>query len=399
MGGSGNSWKHASKTSYEIAFTYKGIRCRERIKLKPSTSNDRRISNHLGAILDAIDKDTFDYSVTFPDSKLRLHFIEKQGDALLLENYLDEWLEAKVKRIAASTLQGYTKIINNLIIPKFKGQMLSMLKRSEIRKWLADMDCSNKRLSNIQSVFRTALQDAVDDEIIDTNPLYGWKYENREAPKTEDDVDPFNSEEQQLILGELTGQNRNLYQCFFWSGLRPSEMVALQWSDIDWLRGEIDVNKALTQASEEFEETKTRAGKRRVKILAPVMEALIDQKQYTYLQNKEIFQNPITNEAWTGDASLRKTVWAPALRRAKVKYRRPYQTRHTYASMMLTAGESIAWLADQMGHADWASLRKTYAKFIKNAIPDAGEKAVQMFNKNVVKNVVISTPIHPKKLA
>jgi len=47
--------------------------------------------------------------------------------------------------------------------------------------------------------------------------------------------------------------------------------------------------------------------------------------------------------------------------------------------MMLTAGESIAWLANQMGHADWGMLRTIYAKFIKDSIPDAGHKAVEMF--------------------
>jgi integrase len=399
MGRTGNGFSHASESSYQITFTYKGVLCRERIKLKPSAANDRRIANHVGAIYDAIDKGTFDYAVTFPNSPRRLLFLERQGDALMVEAYLDDWLVTKTKQIKASTLQGYTKIINNLIIPEFKGTVLGELKRPAIRKWLAEMKCGNKRLTNIQSVFRTALQDAVDDEVIENNPLNGWKYQNKEIVKPDDDVDPFTAKEQGLILSELTGQNRNIYQCFFWSGLRTSEMVALQWDDIDWQRGEIDINKAMTQASDEFEEPKTKAGKRKVKILAPVMKALLDQKQYTFLQNKEIFQNPATNEAWDGDASLRKTVWQPALKRAKVKYRRPYQTRHTYASMMLTAGESIAWLAQQMGHADWASLRKTYAKFIKDSIPDAGDKAVKMFGKNAALNAAQSTPIHPKKLA
>jgi integrase len=48
--------------------------------------------------------------------------------------------------------------------------------------------------------------------------------------------------------------------------------------------------------------------------------------------------------------------------------------------MMLTAGESIAWLANQMGHSDWGMLRTIYAKFIKDSIPDAGDKAVKMFS-------------------
>lgn len=379
MGRVSSGITQASESSYEISFSYRGKRCRERIKIKPSPTNLKRLQNHLGAILDSIDKGTFDYSVTFPDSPRRLQFIEKKGDVLLTEDYLDEWLTAKEKELKASTLQGYTKIINNFIIPEFKGKPLADLKRVDIKKWLSEMECSNKRLSNIQSVLRTALQEAVNDDVIEINALYGWKYENKQAPKIIDDVDPFNAKEQELILSELQGQHRNMFQVFFWTGLRPSELVALQWDDIDWQRNTITVNKSLTQAAKEFEEPKTKAGNRAVKILKPALDALNNQKQFTLLQGKSIFINDRTGEPWTGDQGLRKTVWMPALKRAKVKYRRPYQTRHTYASMMLTAGESIAWLAEQMGHADWSSLRKTYAKFIKDSIPDAGEKAVKMF--------------------
>lgn len=389
MGRNGSGVTQASESSYEIAFTYRGIRCRERIKLKPNATNLKRVQNHLGAILTAIDNDSFDYSATFPDSKRRLLFLEKQGEALTSETYFDDWLTDKSKQIKSSTLQDYTKIINNLIIPKFLGVNISKIKRADIRTWLAEMTCSNKRLSNIQSVMRTALQDAVTDELIETNPLYGWKYENKEAPKKVDDVDPFTAKEQELILNELVGQDYNIFKFLFWTGLRTSELVALQWDDIDWQRGTINVNKAMTQASDAFEEPKTKAGIREVKILAPAMEALNDQKQYTLLKNKEIFQSSHTGDPLTGDQRLRKVIWQPALKRAKVKYRRPYQTRHTYASMMLTAGESIAWLAQQMGHADWSSLRKTYAKFIKDSIPDAGDRAVEMFSKKAGKKLAI----------
>lgn len=244
------------------------------------------------------------------------------------------------------------------------------------------MKCSNKRLANIQSCFRAALQEAVNDEYLEVNPLYGWTYANKEAPKDEDDVNPLSMAEQSLVLNELTGQCRNMVQFFFWTGLRTSELVALNWDDIDWQRGVIKIKKSLTQASSDFEQPKTRAGNRDVKILAPAMEALNNQKQFILLANKEIFQNPRTGKRWTGDQAIRKTVWTPALKRAKVLHRRPYQTRHTYASMMLTAGESIAWLAEQMGHNDWAMLRKTYARFIKDSIPDAGDKAVEMFSEN-----------------
>ncbi|MFB0936677.1 MAG: tyrosine-type recombinase/integrase, partial [Propionivibrio sp.] len=47
-----------------------------------------------------------------------------------------------------------------------------------------------------------------------------------------------------------------------------------------------------------------------------------------------------------------------------IRYRRPYQTRHTYASMMLSAGENVMYVANQMGHADWSMLVRVYGHWI-----------------------------------
>lgn len=58
---------------------------------------------------------------------------------------------------------------------------------------------SNKRLTNIQSVLPTALKDASDDALIESNPLYRWKYEIKQAPKRADDVDPFSTEARTLL--------------------------------------------------------------------------------------------------------------------------------------------------------------------------------------------------------
>jgi integrase len=75
--------------------------------------------------------------------------------------------------------------------------------------------------------------------------------------------------------------------------------------------------------------------------------------------------------------------------RAGIRYRRPYQTRHTYASMMLTAGESPVWLASQMGHCDLSMIGRIYARWIDGVLPDAGSKAVAMFDPE---NAVVLTP-------
>jgi integrase len=260
--------------------------------------------------------------------------------------------------------------------------LLAELKRPAIRDWLSGVAASNKRLANIQSVLRSALQDAVNDGVIEANPLYGWKYERKDVVKREDDVDPFSSEEQTAILDALSGQKRNLIQFALWTGLRTSELCALEWGDIDWRRGTLRVQRAKTQVSDEAETTKTRSGVREVKLLGPALDALQAQKPHTFMKGGVVFENPRTGETWTGDQPIRHGVWVPAMRKAGVRYRRPYQTRHTYASMMLSAGESPMWVAQQMGHSDWTMIARIYGRWIPEAAPDAGQKAVKIFAQN-----------------
>ena len=63
-----------------------------------------------------------------------------------------------------------------------------------------------------------------------------------------------------------------------------------------------------------------------------------------------------------------------------MRYRYPYQTRHTYASMMLSAGENPLWVAAQMGHKDWSMIARVYGKWIPEADPLAGAKAVTLWS-------------------
>ena len=153
-----------------------------------------------------------------------------------IKHYLCSWLVARKNEISASTYSDYTKTINNVLIPVFGNQVLTELRRKHIKAWARTLTCSNKRIANILSPLRSALDDAVDDEIIDQNPLQGWSYSKKEKPK-EDHVDPFNRQEQDAILNAMNGQGKNLIQFAFWTGLRTSELVALRWGDIDWIKG------------------------------------------------------------------------------------------------------------------------------------------------------------------
>lgn len=50
----------------------------------------------------------------------------------------------------------------------------------------------------------------------------------------------------------------------------------------------------------------------------------------------------MSNEIWSE--------WVKVIRRAEVRYRRPFQLRHTYASTLITEGANLKWLARQLGH-------------------------------------------------
>lgn len=298
-----------SESSVQISFTFKGIACRERLKLQPSPANLKRAEQHRAAILHAIERGTFDYAITFPASPNRFKFAEEKGAGYPLEKWLEKWLKDQKAHVKASTHDDYRKIVENTLIPALGNINLPDLKRADVREWCKQQTAGNKRLANVQSVLRIALQDALDDELLDVNPMYGWTFERKEAPKPEDDVDPFDTEEQNAILDACRDpQHRNLFKFAFWSGLRTSELVALDWGDVDWRREFVRVSRAMTQASDEPETTKTRRGTRDVKLLQPALEALTAQKAFSFLAGCAVFLNPRTGERWQGDPVPESTV-------------------------------------------------------------------------------------------
>lgn len=381
MGRDGRGVRAISDSSIEITFMYRGVRCRERITLKPTATNLKKAEQHKAAIEHAISIGTFDYAVTFPRSPRAAKFAPEALQETVA-GFLTRWLDSKKRHVSSSTYEGYRKLVEHRLVPALGTHMMVDLKRKPIRDWLDKLEVSNKTLSNIQSCLRSALTEAVDEELIENNPLAGWTYARKAAPTDEDDVDPFSPEEQRAILAALAGQARHLVQFALWTGLRTSELVALDWGDVDWIRGEVMITRAMTQASKGVAEIpKTAAGRRAVKLLGPAMAALKAQKEYTFLAGNEVFQNPRTLERWTGDGPIRKTMWAHAVKKAGVRYRRPYQTRHTYASMMLSAGEHPMWVAQQMGHSDWTMIARVYGRWMTDAEANSGSKAERIWGQ------------------
>ncbi|SEO77138.1 integrase [Luteibacter sp. UNC138MFCol5.1] len=379
MGGRANGVRPATQSSIAIDFYYQGVRCRERIRLPPTKANQRYVENLKAQILAEIARGTFDYAKYFPDSNRARTMAKTPGAAITIGEALDRWLDGRRGELTHTTFRDYELAIARVWKPAFGAKRLSELTRSDLKAWVAAQTCGLKRISNLLLPMRGMYDAAMDDELIQTNPFTGWTPKKVEPPKEEDDVDPFDQAEVAAILAACEGQVRNLFQFAFWTGLRTSELIALRWDDIDLAGRTMTVRRA--KVRKQVKAPKTRAGRRVITLLQPALDALQAQRVHTQLAGKEVFLNPRTGEPWLHDGPIRKTAWQPALRRAQVRYRYPYQTRHTFASTLLSAGENPVWVASMMGHKDWAMIIKVYGRWIPSIAPDAGAKVAALWNQ------------------
>lgn len=183
-------------------------------------------------------------------------------------------------------------------------------------------------------------------------------------------ADPFTPEELVLIYANCTQAWANQLNFEVSTGLRTGELIALRTNDVDWDKNRICVRRSLSR--DVLKDTKT--GKARWVDLSQVaIQALKAQIELLEAPDGWLFPNPNTKQRWSSANTLNKR-WTTILARAGVRYRRFYQLRHTYGSMMLSAGENVLYVAGQMGHTDWTMLLKVYARWLPSESHRPGEK-------------------------
>ncbi|WP_285410888.1 tyrosine-type recombinase/integrase [Variovorax sp. efr-133-TYG-130] len=140
---------------------------------------------------------------------------------------------------------------------------------------------------------------------------------------------------------------------------------------------------------EHKDNTKTNVA-RLVQLNSRAMEYLRAQKEHSFLMaDGWMFPDPKTRERWVDDWTPREMYWRPTLKRLGIRYRSPYETRHTYATMLLMAGVAPAYGAKQLGHSVEMFLR-TYAKWM-----DGGQNTVEM---GKLENLLSNRAPSPKKV-
>jgi len=361
----------------QVAFSFRGVECRELLPPGPITQTAVTAASGLRAeILRHIALGSFVYTDYFPESPRAGQF-GRSGKRVLMADLLDAQEKAYAamlanKALSPSTYDGYVKALNSERMKFWRDKTLTEATPSVLREWVRSLDVTAKFARNLLTPLRSVFDDALNDELITVNPFERIalaKLLRETAKASEYEVDPFDSAERAKVLEKARADERPLLAFWLNTGLRPGELMALRWGKVDFVHNTARIDTNLVAKTEKL--PKTEAGIRDVDLNAPALEALQAQKAFSFLAGEHVFLNPRTGKAWETDAQLRKTMWQPLCLRAGVRYRNPYQLRHTFASALLTGdgtrpGANPWYVAQQLGHVDVTMVFQTYGKFISS---------------------------------
>lgn len=343
------------------------MECRETLKLSHSKANIKIAERLRGEILNAIEFGTFDYTKYFPDSpQLKKFGLQPARHRVTVGALLKQQFEIYERTLAASTLESYVRNYEAHLKPQWGDTLLSELTPAALRAWLSTFTTKARTIRQMLIPLRGALELALNDDLIDSNPLDRVKLQkilSREAYKVEFEADPFSAQEIAALLAAYPGQVQNVFKFALCTGMRPGEYMALRWDSIDWTEMKVKVERSRV-AGETTDDLKTRSSRRLIDLRKGAYDALMAQKQYSSLAGGLVFLDPATGKGWdtTGRLSI---YWSTMIKRAKVRYRNPYQTRHTFASTLLSTGENPMYVAKQMGHTDTTMVTRTYGRWIE----------------------------------
>lgn len=234
---------------------------------------------------------------------------------------------------------------------------------------------SPRRINAVMNILSLILREA-SDRYQFTCPYYNIK--PLRIPKSE--VQPFTLDEVGLILKTVRPDFRNYFTVRFFTGMRTGEIDGLKWEYVDFERRLILVRETRVMGEQE-DEAKTTESIRDIQCSQLVIDALREQFKATGRMRGFVF---CTREGHPLDHNnVTKRVWYPLLRLLGLKARRPYQTRHTAATLWLAAGENPEWIARQMGHTSTEMLFKVYSRYVPNLTRQDGSAFERLLERSL----------------
>jgi integrase len=304
-----------------------------------------------------------------------------------LRAFAETWVEEHRIGWKATTLDQYRQVLRHQVVPTFGELRVNQVTESAVRVWMTtlhDAGLSARRINLALLVLKMVLRKAVRAKwITDGDPLEAIKM----LAEPEADIDPLSPEEITTFLASCPPWWRSFFVIAFYTGARPGELGALRWADLDTHANTFRIARRVYRGV--LDRPKTRASVRDVDLLPPTLEAVRHQKAQQAAQRlRDGTGIPALEQDWifTGPDGgrlnvnyIRERVWRATLRTAGLRFRTFYQTRHSFASNALAAGEDPAWVARQLGHKNVELVFTTYAKWIPTRTRRDGSALVARF--------------------
>jgi len=371
--------------SIRIYFTYRGVDCREALKLPHTKQNIAYAVRRRGEVLNAIERGIFRYEEFFPDSPRAKLFAPPavapppapEPDSIpTVGELLREYLGIAKRNLELSSYNCYRQVADLHLFPTWEAKPVTELTARELRQWIMTLKVKRKTVELILTPLRNTMEQALVDELIESNPFDSIRLKKilaRDQMQSAFRPDPFDVDEIDAILNACEReQERNLFRYAFCTGMRPSEYIAQEWGNVSFVTHQLQVAGAFVDG-EAKRSAKTAAGLRFVDMRQGALESLKAQQGHTKLRGGTIFLNPTYGAQWTGDKAVRER-WRRLLLLAGVRYRNPYQTRHTFASSLLMLGANPLYVASQLGHVDSTLVFKTCGRWVAAGL-DSGKRA------------------------
>ncbi len=312
--------------------------------------------------------------------------LDTEPTSPLFKDYAESWLENQIKLLRSrNTHERYQRVLEKHVFPKLGNKHINKVSRSDIRQVL--LAVHNKGLSSssvrlTRDVMSGVFCCAIDEEVLETNPVTNVLKRLGLEKKKKEPTQPLTTEEVQHFLCiclKFSPEFYPLFLCGFRTGMRLGELLALKWSVIDWNKRFIQVDKSYKRG----EVSQTKTGKtRRVDLsdqLAETLKTLLIQRKREALKSghgeevewifhkngKPISQNSVRN------------VFKRILKKAGIREIRVHDMRHTFASLLLSQGESPVYVKEQLGHHSIKITVDIYG----HLIPSSNRQAVNQLDE------------------
>ncbi|WP_019570124.1 Arm DNA-binding domain-containing protein [Thioalkalivibrio sp. ALE11] len=370
-----------------LDFRFRGKRCREQTALDDTPANRKKAKKVLERIEAEISLGTFDYARHFPGSTNAIAFAAEDRHGTpdqatpLFSEFAETWFDEMRIQWRQTHSDNVRLTLEKYLKPEFGEMEVGRIKKADIlsfRSTLAKVSgrkeerLSATRINHIMTPLRMILNEAANRYEF-TSPYHGIK--SLKVGRT--DVEPFTLDEVKAIIDTVRPDFRPYFIVRFFTGLRTSEVHGLQWQFVDFERRQLLVRNALVKGQLVY--TKNDGSFRTVDLSEMVCHALREQYKVTG-QHAFVFCN--RDGAPLNANNVTNRVWHPLLRHLGLRRRRPYQTRHTAATLWLAAGESPEWIARQMGHTTTEMLFRVYSRYVPNLTRQDGSAMERLLRSN-----------------